>query len=107
MATGKPASKRSRNGSGNGVEDYSLSYEGKRAEVEILQGLVAEPEYLGSVGQSHINKLYFAENAALLRNLLHDDATRALCRLTEPSDSMPTGHLARKDRPAARSPAGS
>ncbi len=95
MATGKPASKGSKNGSGgaagNGAGGYSICYEGKRAEAEILQGPTAEPERLGSVGRGHANRLYFGENAALLRTLLHDDAVRGGVRLVYIDPPYATG----------------
>jgi len=95
MATGKPASKRSKNGSGGGtvkgVGGYSLCYEGKRGEAEILQGRVAELERLGSIGCGHANRLYLGENAALLRNLLSDNELRKKTRLVYIDPPYATG----------------
>lgn len=83
MATGKPVAKRSGNKSGgrtgNSSEGYSISYEGKRPEAEILRGPVAQPECLGSIGRGHANKLYFGENATLLRHLLNEEIRGKVC----------------------------
>lgn len=94
MATGKPVSKGTRNGAGgetgNGAIGYSISYEGKRTEAEILRGHVAQPESLGSVGSGHDNRLYLGDNAALLRYLL-DDEVRGKVRLVYIDPPYATG----------------
>lgn len=95
MATGKPASKgskkRSDSGTGEGAGGYSICYEGKRPEAEILQGPVAEPEHVGLVGGGHANRLYFGENAALLRGLLNDEEIRGKVRLVYIDPPYATG----------------
>lgn len=68
-----------------------MSYEGKRAESEILQGSVGRSQYVGSVGRKHSNRLYLAENAALLRDLLDDKEIKGKVRLVYIDPPYATG----------------
>lgn len=91
MATGKPLPKAVSGEQGNGTNGFSISYEGKHPEEQILQGPYIDPEHIGSLGLEHSNRLYFGENARLLRHLLRDEKVRGKVSLVYIDPPYATG----------------
>jgi adenine-specific DNA-methyltransferase len=85
MATGKPAASRTKLDSKSNphgeARSYSLMYQGKRSEREILDGPKASPKLVDTVGKESNNRLYFGDNASLLRHLASDEEVKGKVRL--------------------------